>query len=115
VVKGILRWLFGPGVDSISVAEAYETHFQDERPTVILDVRQPVEHRSGTIPGAEFIPITELGSRLNELPRDHTILTICRSGHRSPIAARRLRKAGFDVLDVSGGMLAWQKEGLPVE
>ncbi len=114
-MKGILRRLFGPGVRRISVAKAYELHFQDERPTVLLDVRQPVEHRSGAIPGAEFIPMTELGNRMNELPRDHTILTICRSGHRSPIAARRLRKAGFDVLDVSGGMLAWRKEGLPVE
>ena len=79
-----------------------------------MDVRQPVETRAGSVPGAVLIPLTEFGRRLGELPRDRPILTICRSGHRSPVAARQLRRAGYDVTDVAGGTMAWEKAGLPL-
>ena len=79
-----------------------------------MDVRQPVETRSGTVPGAVLIPLSEFGRRLDELPRDRPILTICRSGHRSPLAARQLKQAGYDVTDVDGGMMAWERAGLPI-
>jgi rhodanese-related sulfurtransferase len=81
---------------------------------VIVDVRQPVETRSGTVPGAVLIPLSEFGRRMVELPRDRPILTICRSGHRSPLAARQLKQAGYDVTDVAGGMMAWERAGLPL-
>ncbi len=110
---GFFRRLLGGGVDSISPQEAYR-RLQAEPGTVIVDVRQPLETRAGTTPGAVLIPLTEFGRRLAELPRDRPILTICRSGHRSPIAARQLRAAGYEVLDVDGGMLAWERDGLPV-
>ncbi|MBK7219522.1 MAG: rhodanese-like domain-containing protein [Candidatus Promineofilum sp.] len=61
-----------------------------------------------------LIPLTEFGRRLGELPRDRPILTICRSGHRSPLAARQLRQAGYDVTDVDGGTMAWERAGLPL-
>lgn len=110
---GIFDWLFGSKVRQISVREAYEL-LQADEPPVIVDVRQPIETRAGTAPGAVLIPLTEFGRRYQELPRDRPILTICRSSHRSPIAARRLAKAGYKVLDVKGGMLAWEAAHLPV-
>jgi rhodanese-related sulfurtransferase len=61
-----------------------------------------------------LIPLTEFSRRLGELPRDQPILTICRSGHRSPLAARQLRQAGYDVTDVDGGTMAWERAGLPL-
>jgi rhodanese-related sulfurtransferase len=100
-------------VGSISPAEAYQ-RLQARPEVVIVDVRQPVETRSGTVPGAVLIPLSEFGRRLAELPRDRPILTICRSGHRSPLAARQLKQAGYDVTDVDGGMMAWERAGLPI-
>ncbi len=110
---GLFERIFGGGVATIDPAEAQRRLLAD--PSVVLvDVRQPVETASGSVPGAMLIPLTEFGRRIGELPRDRPILTICRSGHRSPLAARQLKRAGYDVVNVGGGMLAWQKAGLPV-
>ncbi|MCA9920385.1 MAG: rhodanese-like domain-containing protein [Anaerolineales bacterium] len=110
----IFSRIFGPKVAQISVQEAHDLLHSAE-PPVIVDVRQPVETQSGSVPGAVLIPLTEFGRRFYELPQDRPILTICQSSHRSPFAARRLKKAGYDVQDVKGGMLVWQQAGLPVE
>lgn len=110
---GFLSGLWGKRVGQIMPEEAYRRLQADER-VVIVDVRQPVETRAGSVPGAVLIPLTEFGRRLEELPRDRPILTICRSGHRSPVAARQLRQAGYDVTDVAGGTMAWEKAGLPL-
>lgn len=111
---GLLDWLLGPSAPNVTPEEAHQRHFQSGQATVIVDVRQPLEWKEGVIPGSARIPLTEIGRRMKELPRDHQLLTICASSHRSPIAARRLRKAGFEVLNVEGGMQAWQEKGLPV-
>ncbi|MCA9954200.1 MAG: rhodanese-like domain-containing protein [Anaerolineales bacterium] len=110
----IFSRIFGPKVAQISVQEAHNLLHSTE-PPVIVDVRQPGETQSGTAPGAVLIPLTEFGRRFSELPQDRPILTICQSSHRSPFAARRLKKAGYEVQDVKGGMFAWQQAGLPVE
>jgi rhodanese-related sulfurtransferase len=104
--------LFGGGVTSISPQEAYQ-RLQRDPMTVIVDVRQPSETASGSVPDAVLIPLTEFAGRLAELPRDRPILTICRSSHRSPLAARQLKRAGYNVTNVSGGTMAWEKAGLP--
>jgi rhodanese-related sulfurtransferase len=39
---------------------------------------------------------------------------VCRSGHRSAHAADALAAAGFNAVNLAGGMLAWAAEGLPV-
>lgn len=109
----ILTRLLSGGVATISPEEAYR-RLQDDPATLIVDVRQPLETQSGSVPGAVLIPLTEFGRRMAELPRDRPILTICRSSHRSPIAARQLKRAGYNVTDVAGGTMAWRKAGLPM-
>ena len=84
------------------------------RTAVVVDVRQPQEWRASHIDGALHIPLTQLSGRLAQLPLDKTIITVCRSGHRSAIAARTLTHAGHDVLNLKGGMNAWARTGLPV-
>lgn len=111
---GLLDMLLGPRVLQIDVQEAY-ARLQNSPAPIIVDVRQPVETAAGAISGAALIPLTQFGECFHELPRDRPILTICRSSHRSPLAARQLRKAGYDVTDVRGGMLAWERAGLPME
>lgn len=106
-------WLRGRPAKRISPQEAHARLTSGDH-TVLLDVRQPAEYASGVALGALKIPLTRLGKRLDEVPRGRQILCICASGHRSPLAARRLSRAGFEVLDVSGGMNAWRAAGLPV-
>jgi rhodanese-related sulfurtransferase len=84
--------------------------------SLLLDVREPGEFHSGHAPGAKLIPLGQLPSRLDELPRDREIITVCRSGNRSSTAAGLLRRAGFGaVRNLSGGMTAWARSGMAVE
>ena len=80
----------------------------------VVDVRQPSEWRHGHIRGSENEPLMQLKRKLATLPRGKTIVTVCASGHRSAAAARILRRAGYDVENLRGGMHAWRKAGLPV-
>jgi NADPH-dependent 2,4-dienoyl-CoA reductase/sulfur reductase-like enzyme/rhodanese-related sulfurtransferase len=72
----------------------------------ILDVREPVELAVEQVPGAVNIPIGQLRSRLDELPRDREIHVLCRSGQRAYTATRCLLQNGFDARVISGGMLS---------
>lgn len=110
---GWFESLISPGVKNISPREAY-LRLQNDPELVIVDVRQPVETDGGTVAEAVLIPLTEFGRRMGELPKDRPILTICQSSHRSPIAARQLKAAGYRVTNVAGGISAWKKAGLPL-
>lgn len=95
----------------VSVAEASSMRDQG---AFILDVREPDEWNAGHIPGATLIPLGELESRLNELPRDQQIVVVCRSGNRSATGRDILLDAGFtDATSMAGGMNDWTSQGLP--
>lgn len=79
----------------------------------VLDVRQPEEWTDQHIDGATLIPLSELDARVDELPRDRSIVVLCRSGSRSGMATEALRAAGFDAANLEGGMIAWAAAGLP--
>lgn len=72
-----------------------------------LDVRDPTEVSRGAIPGATNIPLNELRTRLDELPRDQTVVVYCQSGQRSHTACQILRQNGISCLHLSGGYLTW--------
>lgn len=59
-----------------------------------------------TVSGAVNIPMAELRSRLDELPKDREIHIICRSAQRACYASRFLGQQGFKVRNLSGGTLA---------
>jgi rhodanese-related sulfurtransferase len=69
-------------------------------------VRDPFELAVEKVEGAVNIPLGQLRDRLDELPRDRTIHVFCRSGQRSYYATRLLLQNGFDVKNISGGMLS---------
>ena len=71
----------------------------------VLDVRQPGELVLESHPGAINIPLGELRSRLEELPRDREILVLCRSAQRAYYATRILLQNGFKARNISGGMM----------
>jgi hydroxyacylglutathione hydrolase len=87
-----------------------------EGPPLVLDVRRADEYADGHISGSRHIPYGELARRLEELPRDRVLATICKGGKRSGLAASVLQREGFDVIHVArGGVGTWATEGRPVE
>lgn len=80
----------------------------------LLDVREPDEWVAGHAPEARFIPLGELGQRRAEVPADQTVYVICRSGHRSAQATQALNAAGWQAVNVAGGMQQWAAAGRPM-
>jgi rhodanese-related sulfurtransferase len=81
---------------------------------ILLDVREAPEWRAGHAPGARHIPLSRLPARIKDLPPQGIVVTVCRSGHRSALAAKMLARQGREVASLSGGMHAWARAGLPV-
>ncbi len=69
----------------------------------LLDVRTSQEFASGHIPGSVNVPLDELRSRTNELPRERKIAAYCQVGQRGYLATRILLQSGFSGVNVSGG------------
>jgi len=75
---------------------------------LVIDVRTPTEFAAGHLPEAINVPVDELRSRLNELPRDRRLVTYCQVGQRGYLALRILRQTGFDAVNLSGGYKTWR-------
>jgi len=97
-------------VDAAEVAERLA-----DRCVLVIDVRQPAEWRRGHIRGSINLPLTQLASRIQELPNDKAVVAVCASGHRSAIATRTLQRAGYQAENLKGGMHAWTRGGLPLQ
>lgn len=98
-------------LDVLQVAQLQSTG------ALLLDVREADEYAEVHAPNSTLIPLGQLPQRLQELGADKSrpVVLICRSGRRSAAALALLEVAGFSSLsNVEGGMLAWQKAGLPV-
>jgi rhodanese-related sulfurtransferase len=117
---GMLVWPFvqrrlSP-VKDVNSAEA--TLLINRRNAVLLDVREAKEFEGGRLPGAIHIPLSQLGDRSGELGKlvARPVVAYCDSGRRSRGASGFLAKAGFkEIYSLQGGILAWKKDGLPVE
>ena len=73
----------------------------------LLDVREPSEVDEWAYPVGVNIPLGQLGDRLDELPRDTTIVVACHVGGRSAVAAEALSAAGWNTENLTGGAVAW--------
>jgi rhodanese-related sulfurtransferase len=82
--------------------------------TWLLDVREQDEWDRGHAPLAHLVPLSELGTRLAEIPADEKVLVVCHAGGRSLRATKALVSAGHDAVNVAGGMLAWASAGGPL-
>ena len=82
---------------------------------VLLDVREPDEWAAGHAPGAVHIPLGELASRQDEIPEGEQLYVVCRSGGRSARATQALGHAGYEAVNVTGGMTAWALAGKPMD
>jgi rhodanese-related sulfurtransferase len=106
--------LFGKPVPSVDASE-FQARLKNGQRPLVIDVRQPDEYRTGHIAGAKLIPLGELSRRMKEIPQNREIVCVCASGSRSSSATRALAQAGFNVLNLKGGMLGWSRQSLPVK
>lgn len=103
-----------PRPDEITPVEVQQRLARGER-LYLLDVREREEYVEAHIPDSVLIPLGQLSRKLNSIPKDATIIAICRSGNRSSVAVDMLRRAGYsDVLNLRGGIIAWARAGLPI-
>lgn len=122
-LKGIIITLFSSLVTltscfendstpSISVGELFNS--MSDSTLVILDVRTlgELEGSLGKIDGAIHIPLKELDARISELKpfSKKKIAVICRSGSRSKSGTKILLEAGYNALNVKGGMIAFRNQ-----
>jgi rhodanese-related sulfurtransferase len=87
----------------------------EQRALVAVDVRTAEEWQGAHIAGATWIPMNELAGRMTELPEGIRLAMVCRSGARSGVVADHLVAAGYDAVNMAGGMYAWVAAGLPIE
>jgi len=103
----------GPWVDA-----SMATQLINREDALVVDVRDPGEYGAGHILGAKNWPLDHIDERGGDAAKrkDKPLIVYCDTGDRTPKAAAALRKLGFTrVVNLSGGLLAWQQAGLPVE
>jgi rhodanese-related sulfurtransferase len=100
--------------NEISPAEAAEQ--VKSGALVLVDVRESDERRS-LAPGVKstHIPLGQLGGRMSSLPDGKPVAFICAAGGRSGRATKAAVAAGLDARNVTGGMSAWNRAGLPTK
>ncbi|MEH7177781.1 rhodanese-like domain-containing protein [Neobacillus vireti] len=74
----------------------------------IIDVREVDEVASGKIPGAMNIRLGLLEFRMHELDKAKEYIIVCRSGGRSARASQFLEYHGYNIINMTGGMMSWE-------
>jgi rhodanese-related sulfurtransferase len=104
------------GVKDVDIPAAMQ--LINHKSALILDVREENEYKDGHILNARLIPLLKLKERIGELERyrEQPVVVVCRSGKRSATACALLGNRQFgQAYNLAGGMIAWQKAGMPVE
>jgi rhodanese-related sulfurtransferase len=116
----MLLWsIFGNrfrGVKEVKPTEALQ--LINHKNAFVLDVREANEYKGGHVLNSTLIPLGTLKARLDELEkyRDRPMVVVCRSGSRSGTACAILAKHGYaQAYNLAGGVLAWQRNNLPLE
>lgn len=105
----------GPAIPSIDVAEAERRLREDPDRPLLVDVREANEFAEVRAPDAVLVPTSTFQQRAAELPTDRPLLIVCHVGGRSAAVTGFLARSGrTDVVNVAGGMEAWERAGLPV-
>ena len=87
----MFKTLFGIGGSKVDLREMIA------QGATIVDVRTPEEFRSGHVAGSINMPLDRLEDQLKKLDKSKPVITCCRSGARSGMAADELKRHGFDV------------------
>ncbi|MEI6212467.1 MAG: rhodanese-like domain-containing protein [Desulfuromonadales bacterium] len=114
IMTGMIWSTAWAGARDISSKEA-RNMLENDKGIFVLDVRTPTEASMGKLPGAVLIPMRELERRISELPKNRKVLIYCAVGGRSGSASGVLSKNGYDVYNMTDGILGWYRNGFPLE
>ncbi len=106
-----------PELDMVEDVSPDEVNAKADNLTII-DVRSQEEFTGelGHIAKAQLITLDTLMDHIDEIPKDKTVVFICRSGRRSANATAIARDNGFkSAFNMKGGMLLWNEMGLTTE
>ena len=121
VISGaMLLWpLFRRTAGGPWVTPAQATHMINREDALVVDVRDPGEYGAGHILGAKNVPLARVEEGASELAKrkERPLIVYCDTGtNRAAKAIGALKKQGFaKVVNLNGGIGAWQQAGLPVE
>ena len=92
------------------------TRLMNSDQALLLDIREAKDFNEGHVTHALNIPFAKLDSRLGELEKHRGKLLVVadKLGQQAGAAGKKLRKAGFDVRRLQGGMAEWSSQGLPL-
>lgn len=86
----------------------------EKQDVLFLDVREADEYARSHIPGSHLTPLSGLNAEKIPDPSGRKIILLCQSGARSEQARQILALQGIEAQCLQGGLMAWQKQGLPV-
>jgi rhodanese-related sulfurtransferase len=102
-------------IPTIDVAEAERRLREDPTRPLLVDVRETNEFEAVRAPGAVLVPMSTFAASAGDLPTDRPLMLVCHLGGRSAAATGFLIRSGrSDVVNVAGGMDAWERAGLTV-
>jgi rhodanese-related sulfurtransferase len=81
----------------------------------LIDVREDYEWEAGRIAGARHLPLGQVAAQAETIHRETPVVFYCRVGGRSAMAANAFARAGYDAYTMTGGLLEWEAQGLPLE
>ena len=113
----MLMQIFASNAQKSNAVE-FKAAFEKEKEAILIDVRTPEEFKSGAIEKAVNIDYNDpkFEEKIIHLDKKMSYYVYCLSGGRSSSAADFMRKQGFEkVVDLKGGILAWQKSNLPLK
>jgi rhodanese-related sulfurtransferase len=91
----------------------------DKDEAILIDVREPIEYRESYIEKAINIPLSQLLTKIHEIPdlRKKKIILQCKSGIRSMMGCESLKNDGFkeNIWSLEGGIYNWSSSGFPVK
>ena len=117
IIAMLIMSYFGDKLSGFQTVSAEEAVRLYNGGAWVLDVRSEAEYKTGYIGEAKNMTPTEVTNQLEQLKshQSEDVLVYCQSGSRSASVAKQLVKAGFTkVHNLSGGVMAWQNAGLPL-
>jgi len=99
--------------EEVTPAEVAALHERGE--IELVDVREPHEHDAGRIAGARHVELARLTEEAGSFDQERPLVFYCRSGGRSAVATQAFRASGFQAFNMTGGLLAWAAQELPLE
>jgi len=101
-------------MDNVKPKELNKLLSDEDKNEVLIDVREPFEYRSAHIAMSENIPLGKVAEAADRLKHYGSVYVTCGTGMRSREACDKLLSMGVNVVNLEGGLTAWQREGFSV-